>query len=467
MGILQYFKFRPQAISLVIIFVLLLSVLSLARPGMSGGGAEGDAELIYTESEMNEWKSFDGKIVHLIQISGLVRTRMQAVLWLMGTKTYQIFSGQQFGKDIQVLYNTGNLYDLKGQVQEDGTDGVNVIISLKDKWTLFPVIGAQGGGGSSTLGGGVYESNLLGYMVNSSVLIWTFNGTTSYEINANQEYFAGTDTMWSLDWQDNIEAESVHNYHGNVVGQFAWRRQQKEVMLGTHFEGPWRFLAYASIFQDSVFNNDGAFNINIPYQGLQQRFYPKAIFGKVDWTNYQEYGFELTMQPSAANLIGGGPQYQALEVDYKQVWKLGPKDRDNFAIYLSTSHLTQGGPNFIYQVGGYYNVRGYSDYREFGRDIAFTNLEWRPYLARHRWNLFDLDLMVLQGCLFTDLGSAWGDSSLTSESAAQNFHLLWSAGAGLRIHMVKFAGAIIRLDWAQTLSPYEGVGFSFGVGQFF
>jgi outer membrane protein assembly factor BamA len=445
----------------------IFNSVSFARPGMTGGGAEGEAELIYSESEMKEWKSYDGKVVHSIQVNGLVRTRLQSILWLMGTKTSGPFSGEQLGKDLQVLYNTGNLYDLKGQVQNDEAGGVLVTISLRDKWTLFPVLGAQGGGGSSTLGGGVFESNLLGYMVNSSVLIWTFNGTTSYDINANQEYFAGTDTMWSLDWQDNIEPETVHNYNGNVVGQFAWRRQQKEVMLGTHFAGPWRFLAYASVFQDSVFNNDGAFNINIPYQGLQQRFYPKAIFGKVDWTNYQEYGFELTMQPTAANLIGGGPQYQALEVDYKQVWKSGPKDKDNIAIYLSTSHLTNGGPNFIYQVGGYYNVRGYSDYREFGRDVAFTNLEWRPYLARHRWELLDLDLMVVQGCLFTDFGSAWGDPSLTGESAAQNFHLLWSAGAGLRINMVKFAGAILRLDWAQTLSPNEGVGFSFGVGQFF
>jgi outer membrane protein assembly factor BamA len=75
--------------------------------------------------------------------------------------------------------------------------------------------------------------------------------------------------------------------------------------------------------------------------------------------------------------------------------------------------------------------------------------------------------MVVQGCLFTDAGSAWGDSSLTGETQAAQFHMLWSAGAGLRINMVKFAGAILRLDWAQTLSPNEGVGFSLGIGQFF
>jgi outer membrane translocation and assembly module TamA len=33
--------------------------------------------------------------------------------------------------------------------------------------------------------------------------------------------------------------------------------------------------------------------------------------------------------------------------------------------------------------------------------------------------------------------------------------------------MVKFSGAILRLDLARTISPDEGLGFSFGIGQFF
>jgi outer membrane protein assembly factor BamA len=129
--------------------------------------------------------------------------------------------------------------------------------------------------------------------------------------------------------------------------------------------------------------------------------------------------------------------------------------------------MSDGGPNFLYNVGGYYNVRGYSDMREFGRNMTFANFEWRPYLFEHRWKILWADLMVVQGCIFSDAGSAWGDSSLTGQSQESDFHPLWSAGLGLRVNMVKFAGAIARLDWARTISPDEGIGFSFGVGQFF
>ena len=445
--------------------LVFYSLGALSRPSLVGISDE--SEVVVRPEQSEAWKAFDGQIVRSITINGLIRTRLISIQWLMSVKKGEDFKSEAFSRDLQVLYNTGNLYDIQGDVTPDPQGGVDVTVSFKDKWTLFPAFGAQGGGGSSTVGGGIFESNLLGYLVNSSVLVWSFNGTTSYDINANQEYFAGTDMMWSLDWQDNIEAQTVHYANGNVAGQFAWRRQQKEIMLGVHAEGPWRFLFYTSVYADSVFNNDGGFNIKIPYMGLQQRFYPKAIFGRVNWTNYQENGFEFTLQPTVTNLIGPGPQWQALELDFKQVWKTGEKNKDNIAIYLSTSHMTQGGPNFIYEVGGYYNVRGYVDLREFGRDVAFANFEWRPYLFRHRYDFLDLDLMVVQGCIFSDIGSAWGDSSLTGESAASVQKILWSAGAGLRIHWVRFAGAILRLDWAQTLSPNEGVGFSFGIGQFF
>jgi outer membrane protein assembly factor BamA len=456
------------------VLTLILVFLQGAQAKPVGGGTtsntlEGteETDILVNQAELDNWKKMDGLVVHDVTVKGLVRTRLKAIQWLMRTKKDNPFLESTFFHDLQILFNTGNLYDLEGQVEKDESGGVHVTVNLKDKWTLFPALGGQQGGGSATYGGGLFDSNVLGYMVNSSILFWNFNGSTSYDINANQEYFAGTDQMWSLDWQDNIEAQTVHSYNGTALGLFAWRRQQKEIMLGTHLEGPWRVFFYASVFQDSVFLNSLNFSANVPYLGLQQRFYPKFIYGKVDWNNYQESGYEATAQPTVANVIGGGPQYLALELDFKRVWKVGAKERDNLAVYVSTSHMTSAGPNFLYQVGGYYNIRGYSDMREFGRDVAFTNLEWRPYLFRHRWDLFDLDLMVVQGCLFTDAGSAWGDSSLTGETQAAQFHMLWSAGAGLRINMVKFAGAILRLDWAQTLSPNEGVGFSLGIGQFF
>ena len=438
---------------------------SLALGARSGGGA--DADFVVPSDALKKWEKFQDTTVHQVTIKGLERTREKVVDWLIQTKADLPFNAENLVKDLQTLYNTGNLYDLTAVVTESSLPGaVDVEIILKDKWTLLPVIGAQGGGGSSTFGGGVFESNLLGYMINSSFLIWTFNGTSSYDVNFNQEYFHGTQQMWSLDWQDSIEPQTLHFANGNSAGQFAWRRQQKEMMIGTHLEGPIRLMFYASIFQDSVFNNDGMFNVNNG-SGLQQRIYPKAVFGRVNWSDYLEDGTELTIQPTVANLIGTGPEYFALELDFKRVFILGSKKQNNLAFYSTFTSMGNGGPNYLYNVGGYYNVRGYSDMREFGRRTLIANVEYRPFIFSTHLNLFDVDLVAVQGCVFSDVGSAWGDASLTGETAAENFHPLWSAGGGLRVNFVKFAGAIVRLDLAQTINPNEGMGISFGVGQFF
>jgi outer membrane protein assembly factor BamA len=227
-----------------------------------------------------------------------------------------------------------------------------------------------------------------------------------------------------------------------------------------------RLFFYASIFQDSVYSNSANFNL-APPSLLQQKINPKLIIGRVNITDYLEEGAEVTLQPLVANFVGSGPQYLAIETDFKKVFIVGERNRDNIACYLSLSSMGNGGPNYLYNVGGYHNVRGYSDMREFGRRMAFANVEYRPYLFSHRFELLNLDLMTIQGSLFSDVGSAWGDSALTGESAADAFRPLWSGGVGLRIKMVRFAAALLRLDFAQTISPAEGFGISFGIGQFF
>ena len=303
-------------------------------------------------------------------------------------------------------------------------------------------------------------------MTNASLTFWSFNGTTSYDLNFNQEYFYGTQTMWSIDVKDSLEPQIVHSYDGVGLGEFAWRRRQTEVMVGTHFAGPVRAMFFASIFQDSVFKNENGFRPTTA-DGLQQRLAPKVILGRVDWTDYLEDGTEITFQPAIINLLGSGPRYGTFELDFKKVWIVGDGGKDNAAIYLSTIHLEESAPNYLAQVGGYYNVRGYSDLRQFGRHLAVANFEYRPFLFGYRWSLFEADLMTVQAAFFSDVGSAWGNSSLTGERRADDLRPLWSAGLGLRINMVKFAGAILRLDFARTISPDEGLGFSFGIGQFF
>jgi len=148
---------------------------------------------------------------------------------------------------------------------------------------------------------------------------------------------------------------------------------------------------------------------------------------------------------------------------YKYVTVL--PNQANFGFFVGATASTPAPSPYQPEVGGYYNLRGYIDSREVGPYNMYSSVEYRPLLmTTHLWIA---DLLVIQGCLFTDAGSAWGDTTLTGESANLHPNILWSAGLGLRFNFLHFAGAILRLDAARTINPDEGFGISFGVGQFF
>jgi outer membrane protein assembly factor BamA len=94
-------------------------------------------------------------------------------------------------------------------------------------------------------------------------------------------------------------------------------------------------------------------------------------------------------------------------------------------------------------------------------------VEYRPYLWSDRFSFLGVDQIALQGCLFIDMGVLVNDSAAVHSELKNRSLGLLSAGLGLRLNFVRFAGAILRFDFARTISPDEGFGFSFGIGQFF
>jgi hypothetical protein len=75
--------------------------------------------------------------------------------------------------------------------------------------------------------------------------------------------------------------------------------------------------------------------------------------------------------------------------------------------------------------------------------------------------------VVLQGNIFQDAGIMWLNSEETHTQDTHSHVQLYSGGLGVRFHFVQFAGAILALDVARTISPDEGIGLALNVGQFF
>jgi hypothetical protein len=415
---------------------------------------------------IEQWRPFEGKIVNRITFSGLERSKERAIRWLLRTNEGAPLSVEVLAVDLQRLYNTSVLYEISPRVVPSPgmADKVDLEISLKDKWTLLPIAGAIGGGGSLTYGAGLYDSNLGGYFVNALLLGYNYNGIFSYVISLSQEYIAGTPMMGQLALSDEVTPVVIHHIDGSAAGQFVWRRHRERLMWGYHFDERIRLQIFADHYRDSLSETNGV-QASV-YSGSQYRLEPRLVLGRVNFTDYLENGAELTLRPSSANFLGSAPNYQSLEISYKSVF-LQP-NQDTLAIYLNGSVMSpHTPPPYQFQVGGYSNVRGYIDSRQVGPYMFHANFEYRPLLYTDHWEFLSLDLVAIQGCVFTDVGSAWGDAVLTGDEGAKQINPLWSVGAGVRLNLVRFAGATARLDVARTIRPDEGWGMAFGVGQFF
>ena len=168
------------------------------------------------------------------------------------------------------------------------------------------------------------------------------------------------------------------------------------------------------------------------------------------------------MAPTSANVFSQSELYTQLVITYKKVFL---DQNTNYAMFFNLGAMTSAPIPYLFRLGGYDTVRGFSTNRALGRYYAINSLEYRPYLTR-----FSLPLVgqtIVQGAVFEDGGMMWNSNDLSQSAEVNSQRGLLSAGVGLRLNVLRFAGAIMRIDAAQTISPSEGFGISLGVGQFF
>ena len=184
--------------------------------------------------------------------------------------------------------------------------------------------------------------------------------------------------------------------------------------------------------------------------------------GRSDLTNFLEQGQELAFAPTTANFLDSKKQYSQLVVSYKRTFVFG---NANIAAFASSGAMTRAAIPYLFHLGGYDTVRGFSTNRAIGRYYLTEITEYRPYLGR-----FPLPIAgttVLQGCVFEDVGAMFNSDDLSATRRVDSEVTLASAGIGVRFNFLRFAGAIVRIDVARTIHPDEGVGVGLGVGQFF
>jgi hypothetical protein len=416
-----------------------------------------------TTFDLSSLVEYEGKEISEIQFHGLIWTQENAIRWLLGGEKGEKFNIEKWKIGLHKIYNTGVLYDLKTEVtfKEDGT--LKIDFSAIDKWPILPYVNFQGGGGAANLGLGILHTNLFGYFTNGTFNFSSFNGFFAYDVNLSQEWIGKTDYVALVDISRTGYPISVLNPTGQIVENFSWYRNQQQIMAGKRIGDSIRFYNYLEFYQDTLTQDSDAMVASVNSQ-FQFRYRPTIIFGRSNWTNFLEQGYELNFSPWVAN-FWSKDIYAGFSASLKQVFIISKND--NLAYIVNIAATTSRNLPYQYHLGGYDTARGFNSYRFLGSYLFNSTVEYRPYLWSDRFSFLGVDQIALQGCLFIDMGVLVNDSAAVHSELKNRSLGLLSAGLGLRLNFVRFAGAILRFDFARTISPDEGFGFSFGIGQFF
>jgi len=416
--------------------ILFLFFLGMAQT--SWGAAPVIPASEHAAINLDSLSQWNGKVIQKITIQGLVRTHEYAVRWLTTQTEGDTFDAEIWSHGVRKLYNTQALYDIITEVKPADGDKIELVLKITDKWTLVPDINIQGSQSALFWQVGAFDNNLLGNFTIISIVYGQFNGLANYDLNVSQEWILNTDYMASID---------ISQYTNTPLDAAGWTRTQQELLIGRRFPPKIRLFAPIDFYQDTGLET---------FSGQQWAISPTFILGRSNLTNYLEEGYEWTVATNIVNPQTTDKNYAALKTGLKLTKVVGGKS--NFALYSAVGGTLAPLRSYQYYLGGYNTVRGYGTYRLIGPSFGVLNLEYRPYLWSYRSALPFLDWVVFQGCVFTDWGAVLGKGVLQT---------LGSVGVGLRMNFVKYAGSILRFDYAQTLSPNEGTGFSFSIGQFF
>jgi len=409
-------------------------------------------------------KPYEGAVIHEIHVHGLKWTKEKAVRWLLSEHEGDTFDAEKWLVGIHKLYDTTVLYNVITSIKRIDDHQIDIDVAIADRWTLMPFAIAQAGGGSNNVGGGIFEANFLGYFAQVSASYSTFDNVATYDFNIYQEFFLDTNYIWGIDISETGTPVSLQDNSGDSLGDFTWSRQQYQLLLGDKMQikgEKIRLFSYFEYYRDRMVDNSQAPEVYV-YSGPQYRIRPVLIMGRSELTNFLEQGHEWTIAPTTANFFGYPKSYSTFVTTYKKVFL---DANTNYAFFINTGAMTSAPIPYLFRLGGYDTVRGFSTNRAIGRYYINDNLEYRPYLTR-----FPLPLIgevVMQGNIFTDSAIMWNSSDLAQTRGVNSELTLLSVGTGVRFNFMRFAGAILRIDFARTVTPDEGWGASLGVGQFF
>lgn len=401
--------------------------------------------------------------LHKLEVSAS-RTHEAALRSLIETREGDEFSAEVWRRDVERIEDTHLFYKVSAStVTRDGR--LHARVRAENKFSTIPILKFKRGGGSSVYTAGLYEVNLGRSMLETGAQYESFNGKPGMALWVRHPYFPTRRDRAGAD----LIAHTVNLPLLNLDGEPEADFENEETRLNLHYSRelarPWKAGLTASVFRN-VFRADdstaekaarnAAYGTSRLNGGRTVTLSPKLSYGRLLRGNVQLRGFEAS--------VGGEWAWRGLgsEFDYiKGVLRLQggavPVKRLNLAGQLMIGAKTGNEFQHKFYLGGLDSVRGFLDGQFRGNHAWVINMEARPTLV-------ESDRWVLQGNVFTDWAKTWDESAFDLDGFDSPF---LSHGVGFRLILPRVYRAVLRADLAWTREPFQRMGFSMGLQQFF
>ena len=333
---------------------------------------------------------------------------------------------------------------------------IHLLISVKEKWTLIPIVKFSGSEDDLFYTIGIYDINSMGRNLELGMQYENFSGADSGVVWFRAPNVFRTRTRLGADFWMVKRKQELFDVNGHNVGNYTFSKQKIQMFVDKKIRRDF-VVGLTLDFQKNEIEQtdlelgqaDKSFERVLPKN--QQQLVPRVYF-KVGELNYDNY---LVNGSIFQGDIASDGDFTEVLLAYKHFYRWGVSS--NLAVQFLTGYSdTQVFQNYFH-LGGFESVRGFNDGQFSNRQFWQINGEYRFTSLRGSW-------WVLQNIFFTDVANS-----------DYNFLDLWqtkrkpyySMGAGVRLIFPKLHGVILRFDYALGGGRKNERGFFFGLQQFF
>ncbi|GMT49327.1 MAG: hypothetical protein IEMM0008_0866 [bacterium] len=436
--------------------ISLILIMSIAQTGFSFTEQDPSAQL----SHDTKLKQYEGFIIRQIEIRGNEKTKSYIVRIILNLKEGDSFVPERFRRSIQRLWNTDSFYSIRYEVIPlDGRD-LKIIVTVKDKWSLLPIISFRSGGGVTRFRAGFKESNLFGELKELGAVYENISGEHFVSIWYEDRYFLETHIRFRVNLFSHGFVDTFYNSNRDTLLQLITRADGGSVEF--HFpivEDLLKLSFTYSVFREQIdrnaFLNDPTKNTNefINFRSVDEvitKTFIQLTLGTIDLLeDYYHQGQELSLsfEFSDRDLLSD-ESFVYIKLDGRIFIIL--KDDVTMGHHLA---LWTSSTNTFYRkyfLGGFNNLRGFLGTRFHGDNLYFYNFEIRiPFFKGDFWFIKDFVGIAVP---FFDIGYAW-DGDYLGKNTFDNYAA--DVGLGLRFKIRRIRDAQFRIDFAFSLHPNE------------